>query len=426
MFRLFETISKQQLSNILYTLLFKFSLDVIYLFYINPTFEYNGFILEYSHLKNILSLLVLILFAYLLPQKVEKVSEITIQTLFILLFIPINTFWVMTNESSEWYFIVCLFWFIFIFIAKSKYEFKELPQVHQLTEKSFFILICIICTIGLLIIGFNAKWSFNLDLFAVYEIRSQEPLKHVPFSGYLVSWINLFLRFILVFAIVKYIPRLNALVMLALIVFVVLFSISGHKSIFFTPILLLGSYFLLKLNPKHFYKNLILILLFVFFTGSCTYFILDDAKILTLAARRVFLVPAQLSFYYFDFFQENHVYLSNSIFSGIMEYPFEVPTSNLIGREFFAREDMNANNGVVADGYMHFGVLGVVLWSIILGLIIKFCDMLTINKPLLIFLPLFLIGTRILVNGALLTTLFTHGLLMLMLIAYLYPKKKTI
>jgi len=415
-------LSKIHFQTVLLTLLFRLSLDFLYVFYVNPEFDYNGFLLEYNHFKNVLSLLLLILFSLLLPLKTKTVSHITLQALFILLYIPIGTFWVFTDGSSEWFFLCSLFWLILTILLRSKFEFNEIPSLKGFSDKKYFFITLTVCILGLIVIGANAKWTFNLNFFAVYEIRASNPMEKVPFSGYLVGWINVLLKFILIYSIVKFLPRFNPLVLLSILVFILLFSVSGHKSIFFTPILLVGTYMLLR--TKKFYQNFLIFILFIFALGYFIYFFFDDGKVLTMIVRRVFLVPAQLSFYYHDFFQNNPIYLSNSIMSEFIQYPYDRPIPYVIAKEYFDKENMSSNNGIISDGYMHFGVLGIVLWSLFFGLLIKFCDMLVRNKPILIFLPLFLIGTRIFVNGALLTTIFTHGFWLLMLLSYLYPVSK--
>jgi fructose-specific phosphotransferase system IIC component len=92
----------------------------------------------------------------------------------------------------------------------------------------------------------------------------------------------------------------------------------------------------------------------------------------------------------------------------------------MIGR-FIGREGMGANNGYVSHGFAHAGYFGVIIYSIILGLLLKLIDDMTYNKlPLWFSISLSIAPLRtVLINSDLFTTMLTHGLFISLIIIFL-------
>jgi hypothetical protein len=155
-----------------------------------------------------------------------------------------------------------------------------------------------------------------------------------------------------------------------------------------------------------------------------SYWLVDDTWISSLFTRRVLLVPAQLSFLYYDFFSENDsTFLSqHQIFRNFINYPYHLDPSHLMGEIYFGKPTMGACSGIYSDAFMNFGFLGFILWAFLLTAILKIVDSFSKNKKktitiAAIAMPAFLLG-----NSALLTSLLTHGILLSLLILYLLPK----
>lgn len=154
-----------------------------------------------------------------------------------------------------------------------------------------------------------------------------------------------------------------------------------------------------------------------------------DFWVISLFTRRTFLLPAKISFYYYDYFTKNDlVYLSHSIFKSFINYPYQMYPAYVIGKTYFPESAPKiygyANTGIVGDGYMNFGYIGVFLWAILLATILKFADAVTESKNIKIVWPILLLTFYIMVDGAPLTTLLTHGLILALLLCYFTPKVK--
>jgi hypothetical protein len=133
-----------------------------------------------------------------------------------------------------------------------------------------------------------------------------------------------------------------------------------------------------------------------------------------LVMRRVFFLPSQLNYMYYDFFiNHDYVLFSNSkITFGLVDYPYDLPVTHVIGREYFDNESMGANTGWFGSGYMQAGFAGLLLYGAVVAGVFKYVDVCAQRSGNLalstaaVVVPMFALIT----SSDLLTTFFTHGL----------------
>ena len=137
---------------------------------------------------------------------------------------------------------------------------------------------------------------------------------------------------------------------------------------------------------------------------------------------RTFFSVALNHFDYYQFFQSNPFLMwSNSFLKHFIVNPYDVPVPALIGVDRWGRGgDAFANAGYVASGYMHLGLLGVLLYSVILGLLFKLYDWLVLGRTTL-SLGLVVSALAILqvVNVDLTTALLSQGIAVSLLVLFL-------
>ena len=141
--------------------------------------------------------------------------------------------------------------------------------------------------------------------------------------------------------------------------------------------------------------------------------------------RRVFFVPAQLSFDYFEFFNKNELVLwSNSILSNVKNYPYQLSIPKLIGE--YNGSGSSANNGFISSGFSHWGYYGVIFYSLLFGLILRILDYASYyGLPIWFVLAMTITPLRdALISSDLFTTLLTHGLLVALFLLLLSIEKK--
>ena len=266
--------------------------------------------------------------------------------------------------------------------------------------------------------------SFSFDLTKVYEIRKVYTEMRIPLAGYLFNWsayiINpIFFAFFLIKR--KWIP-----VVLIVLLQIFLFSVTGNKTFLFAiPFVLVLMWIITQRNPLAYIAMGLIAMILL---GMFSYWLIDDAWIYFLFTRRTLLLPAQLSFFYYDFFSKNGpTFLSqHHIFRDFINYPYHLSPPHLVGEVYFNRPQMGANNGIYADAYMNFGYAGFVLWGILLVIILKIVDSFSKNKDMRITVAAIAMPVIILGESALLTGLLTHGILLSLILLYLLPKERSI
>jgi len=152
-------------------------------------------------------------------------------------------------------------------------------------------------------------------------------------------------------------------------------------------------------------------------TTTLIYLFKGSQMLVTMFPRRVLYVPAILKFQYYDFFSVNpKVFFADGIIGKLLgvDSPYQRSVAYTIAYEFFGVESM-ANTGYWGDAYANMGVLGVILFSIVLVLIVKYIEINTNNLNISFVISSTFFSFYILNDGALLTNLLTGGQFLLMI-----------
>ena len=263
-------------------------------------------------------------------------------------------------------------------------------------------------------------FSFNLDLTKVYDIRTQYKKIEIPLAGYYFNWMGQVIN-VTFFALFI---RKKKWIFAALIAVLqlLLFSSTGNKTFLFAlPFALALMWVSSRKNPLFLVAVGMIALMIL---AMLSYLVVDDVWISSLFTRRMLLVPANLAFYYFDFFSSNGpIFLSHSIFRFFLNYPYPLKPPHLIAMVYYDKPDIAANNGIVGDAFMNFGFLGLFFWSILLVIILKLVDSCSKGKDIKIGIAVVALPVIALTNSALLTCLLTHGIFLALLLLYLLPKE---
>ena len=249
----------------------------------------------------------------------------------------------------------------------------------------------------------------NLLLIDIYETRALHKEMSNPWLSYTYTWIGkIILPLSVLFAISlkKYFKAL-----LLLIILVYIFLIGAHKAILIGSFVIIAYYFV---PTKYFLTSLTLGVLSLLIFGQTTYILYDNYYITGLITRRVFFMPALLDTCYFDFFDSKPLFWSNSFLKHLIDYPYGLKPTYLIASEYFNRPDMNANIGIISEGYSNLGWGGVLINIIITSGIFSFFNSLRINAK---FYGVFLFFFFNTVSSGLPTILLTHGGLLLLILS---------
>ena len=152
------------------------------------------------------------------------------------------------------------------------------------------------------------------------------------------------------------------------------YSIYGNKFVVFQIIYVVGIWMVTKFDLDSFLNNIMTVIMIVISILSMfvekTMFGLWGIALLY----RLLFIPAEAHFFYFDFFQYHpYLYLSQGILKNIIEDPYDHMVSVIIGSSFdynYTGAYNNLNNGLFSDAYANFGLLGVIVFPVILGTVI--------------------------------------------------------
>lgn len=408
--------------NLVFGLLFKFLLDYSYFSIVSKYYSYQGFYLNINPINYFVSFLIVILFLSILSEKIKSVSDLFLSIAIFTVIIPISTLFGLDDERSILPLIYCISSIlIIIFVSKVKIKkIKKIPIIKNGENISLYI--SLVFVLFLIFWYFISGVELNLNLRKVYEFREENAeLSSIGLLSYTNNWTyKIFNIFIILYAL-KY--KKYGICVIFLLCQVYFFSATAHKSVLFLPFIVIIIYLILSKTRSSYLIPLGLIILqlitFIF------YYFFDNLFVSAMFSRRVFFIPSHLTYSYIDFFQNNpHIYWSNSILSSFSEYPYHLPLSNLIG-EYNGDSRNSANNGFISTGFAHAGLFGIVLYSIMIGFLIRVMNFLISNGVdstltlTLILLPL----RSLLVSTDFFTAMLTHGLIIIILLLYMLRDK---
>ena len=255
-----------------------------------------------------------------------------------------------------------------------------------------------------------------LDKTKIYETRELFRNVNVPILGYLISPLSRVIFPILMIYAIR--SKKYYLFIISAVAIAYLFLCSATKSVLIGGILAAFFYYGNEWKDKFkLFSILIISLIIISFTSSYFFHFKD---ITDAFVRRVFFVPPFLDNVYHQYFSSNFTYWGHG---PLGKYFYHLDYLNGKGITMFIGEDimnfkgLNANVGIITEGYFSMGYLGVIIHAIIFSSIIVYIKTLNISPYFygIIFAYLFYL------NSSLLSTLLiTHGLLFLLLVFTLF------
>lgn len=356
---------------------------------------FNVILLTIARVKDFLySIGVLILIFFVFPSAIlfSYVKDIDFR-----IFLSHNIFFLLTLSLG---------------LIRIKFKSKKIEITQSKKLLSIIVSIGIIPFMILFIPYVNLK---NLLLLEIYETRAlmDERINNL-YTDYTYSWFNKFIiPCLLVFGIYF---RDRLIILICSLSLIFLFLCGAHKAVFFGLIFTFILYkydYLKKMN--YFIKILILTALASLFMSI----ILNNDFLMLISIRRAILLPGLIDILYFDLFKGNHLYWAETFNGLIRVYPYGYEHAYVIGKKYLDDINVGANNGIISDGFMNFGMIGVLINIIIVSVYISILNQLKISSRFfgLFFLFLFLVEST-----SLTTILLTHGGFILILLAFFFMK----
>lgn len=370
---------------------------------------------DFSLLKYIESWLIFIAFISVSSSKLNKPSDYLINFLNFSFLVPLLVFYSHANgDRLHLYFVLLSLSLIHIFRTGSLLVFCFVKNGEKLVK--------IILTVGVVLVSVWMVYSggltfFNLDLTKVYDFRGDVgDAINIGIMGYFNIWATKVFGPVLL-AVALWRKKYHFAV-LVFILHIFWFGVSSHKSVLFYPFLI--TFIWVWFRHSRALSLVPLAMSFVVFISMLVYYYFDDILIGSLFIRRVFFIPAQLTFTYYDFFSNNEfVFWSNSFLSIFVNYPYEKNTALVIGE--YLGITAAANNSFLSTGYMHAGIFGVIGYGILVGLLFKLIDSLSRDGiPPWVAVSCLIVPAQSLITSADFPTAFlTHGIGVSLIILFL-------
>lgn len=412
-------IKKSTLRAFLAIVLLKITLDLAYYLVISHVYGYTGLTLNPNILKIVESFALLIIVFMGMPKAGRKLSTIFIWLMVLVSYVPMLTYFAFADEERLYIYAVTGCWLIVFLLMRIHLPVISLPPLKQAMTLLYSIFTCL-GVIVFIMIWINFGLLLKFDLSDVYVIRSAYELANIPMAGYLFAWMATIVNPVFFALFIR--KRIWFPVVMIVLLQSLLFATTGHRLYLFAlPFTLVMMWIV---NRKNTLPYMIIGLLIIIILSMLSYMAMDNLRLSSLFTFRTLIVPAQISFYYYDFFsQHDFVFLASSRLGSLIDYPYELSPPYLIGQVYYNDPDISANTGIYGDAYMNFGFAGMVVYSFILAIILRLIDICARGADPKIGAAAISVKAISLTNGALTTVFVTGGLWLAILILYLLPKE---
>ena len=408
------------------SLAFELLLSCAYIFFISPLFQYAGFTYAPPGIWRMIVIHALALApACWLPGTIEKPSQVVEWILYLSVIVPavILPQYVLSNQVFP-----LLELGVTLVVASAMLHLGSkiaVPDLRLRGASQNMLPLAVSAAAVLLAIAISIKVGFNFSLVSlahVYRLRSQftEQAEGSSFLAYAVPWLGeVCAPFLLAVGIFR---RKWLLAMAGIGCSLLVYSITGFKSVLLAPVLIFGVKKVLEFGKQKSGLLFPLAVCAVMLVCLAVDAVVGLPLMNSLFVHRLLIMPGVVTGYYFDFFS-HHPFdmMSHSILRAFIQSPYAEPAPFIIGARYFmsAKADVNAN--IWATAYSDFGLAGIIVFSFLLAAVLRLYDLLTRALDLRLACMLIVFPAMILANTGLSTFLLTHGFLFTLLLVALLP-----
>ncbi len=250
-----------------------------------------------------------------------------------------------------------------------------------------------------------------LDKNQIYETRDLFRNINIPILGYLMSPLSRVLFPILIIYSIS--SKKYYILIISVMAIAYLFLCSATKSVLIGGIIAVFFYYGKHWKDK--FKLFSFMIISLIILGFIMSFFFNSNMVTGAFIRRVFFIPPSLDNIYYQYFNDNFSLWAHSPFGSFFS---EIDLNNkdltmFIGEDIMGFKGLNANIGILTEGFISFGYIGLILHAAIYGFVFVIIRNLNISPHYfgIVFAYIFYL------NSSLLSTLLlTHGLVFLLII----------
>ena len=345
-----------------------------YLYYVDVIGEQNLYAFNIDFIRVAISLIVILLLSLLSNLKNRIVLDFLLNLSIIFNIIPMAVMYSAADKSPLFFMYSVLGYLaILIFSKVNIRNIRFCRSISLVGAMNFMAFITpIFLLINLIYVGLDGL-SYDIDLIYKNRVISSEKI------GIIMGYINPALGEVVIpmLAVTALNNKNYINIFLAFFYSVIMFGITNQKGVIFYPFLAITIFYIsININRVKNFNSLIIGM--AIFSAIQLFIIkkLDfDLKysILGIFIDRSFFTPANINYMYYEYFDINNlIFWKNSkITFGLMDFDGKNP-ANVIGVEFFNNPDTFANTGWIGSGFMHAGLLGIIIYGAVIGLIFSY------------------------------------------------------
>jgi len=253
-------------------------------------------------------------------------------------------------------------------------------------------------------------------------VREQLLEDPAPFIGYLVPWQGYVLDPALM--LIGFRRRSPLLIIGGLALQMLLFAMTGFRAFLLLPLLLLGLFLIAR--RRNLAALVLMGMMLVVGIALGVYAWLDAPIVPALLVDRVIMVPAEIHYWYYDFFWvhgQPPLQLSQSLLAALSYTHYKVPIAEVIGWQYM-HTAASANVGLFADAFANFGFVGCGIYALLFALVLKAVDAASRDTDPRVAAALLGMPAFQLVNTGLMTTLSTHGLALAVIVLWAFGSER--
>lgn len=388
-----------------------------------PYFAYTAYKYQPSMGFMLASWVILIVLAavnrHFYNNKGNRMSFEILYVLFIMHVVPFTSMvafgqFEMTFIISNTVFWLLLFCLSCYYPEKNRAKKLKLAPYRLHGEKQIKIIAIAFGVVILYISARYAHFRFNLSLDDVYAQRSEAEAYNMPsVLVYFFSWTRPVNTVLIAYFIRK---KMNLYAAATIVIQLLSFSIDGLK----TTLFLLAFAVAINMLPKVKYRVMNGIIL----SGICCVNMLSmllhkltgSIYLVSLLCRRVFFEPVKISGYYFDYFTNNQPDYFRQSFLRLLGFSSPYPTIPVMISEVYEKNSSFANNGLISDAITNMGYVGILIFPVALFLLLRVLDRSSKGLDSRICITIAMYLSIVLTNSFLMRVLFTHGMIILILV----------
>ena len=413
-----------------WVIIYRITLDFIFKDILTVHYAYYNFKDQSTSVLMLISWAVLFLFTYIASYTYKNTVTVSNQILFFLFLISIVPFTTMIGYGSftTGYIIANSVYFIVLYgfnriygkLRRTKVTFN-IPEIAGKTQMriigilSFFVVIYISWR--------YAGFRFSLGISNAIDWRYAAMEYNLPtIFRYLFSWTKCINSMLMVYFIIK---RKPVWVIACVAAQILAFGINGMKFTLFIGFVTFIIACLPKFNILKVGSISLTAITFFGVLAALEYVVFHTWYLASFIAMRILFIPNRIGFLYFDFFSTH----TPDYFRGsfLKYFGFQTPYPNLrylITEYYTGSGDTGSNNGLIADAMTNLGLIGIIIFPIILIVTLKILDKTMENLDVRIKVSQAVSQTLIIISTFFFPMLLTDGLLIMMLLFHAMKKQE--